>query len=204
MTDEITLYGHVRSGNAYKPALMLALTSTPYKFVEVDLVAGENKQLAYRAKNVFGKVPMLTHGAQTICQSGTILLHLSAFTKQFGSSGPENRLAISEWLFWEQERLFVGVGRTRFHRKVAPADPAVLAWLTAIGNDALDTLEMQLGETEFLTGDAPTIADIACYCYARLAEEGEFDMSARPATVAWRERMEGLPGWAPPAELLTA
>ena len=59
-------------------------------------------------------------------------------------------------------------------------------------------------ETEFLTGDAPTIADIACYCYARLAEEGELDMSARPATVAWRERMEGLPGWAPPAELLTA
>ena len=85
----------------------------------------------------------------------------------------------------------------RFFRKVAPGDPAVLEWLAGVGNDALDTLEAQLVQTKYLTGDKPTIADINCYCYARLAEEGSFEMGTRPATVAWREAMEALPGWAP-------
>ena len=203
MSDSYTLYGHVRSGNAYKPALMLALTNTPYEFVAVDLDAQEQKGPDYAGKNVFAKVPMLTHGHATMRQSGTILLYLAAKTGQFGSEGPAHRLKVSEWMFWEQERLFNGVGRSRFFRKVASCDPAVLTWLASIGNDALDTLEAQLRETQFLAGDAATIADIACYCYARLAEEGGFDMDQRPATVAWRQAMEALPGWAPPAELLS-
>ncbi|MAP13235.1 MAG: glutathione S-transferase [Gammaproteobacteria bacterium] len=204
MSDGYTLYGHVRSGNSYKPALMLALTGTPFEFVEVDLVGEEQKSGQYRDKNVFAKVPMLTHGRATMRQSGTILLYLAAQTGQFGSDGPLHRLQVSEWMFWEQERLFNGVGRSRFFRKVAPGDPAVLEWLAGVGNDALDTLEAQLVQTKYLTGDKPTIADINCYCYARLAEEGSFEMGTRPATVAWREAMEALPGWAPPAELLTA
>lgn len=203
MSDPYRLFGHVRSGNAYKPALMLALTGTPFEFVEVNLPNGEQASADYRAGNVFAKVPMLKHGDLTIRQSGTILLYLSSQTGQFGSSGPANRLAISEWMFWEQERLFVGVGRSRFFRKVVPGDPAVLEWLATIGNDALDTLEAQLTTTAFLAGDAPTIADICCYCYARLAEEGGFEMAARPATSSWRERIEALPGWAPPAQLLS-
>ena len=204
MSADITLYGHVRSGNSYKPALMMALTDTPFKFVEVDLVTGEQTGDAFRAKNVFAKVPMLTHGDKTIRQSATILLHLAATTGKFGSFGPDNRLAISEWLFWEQERLFVGVGRSRFFRKVVKGEPAVLAWLATVGNDALDTMESQLSATDYLTGAEPSIADIASYCYARLAEEAEFDMSTRPAVVAWRKRIEALPGWASPAELLSA
>ena len=203
MSEPYRLYGHVRSGNAYKPALMLALTGTPFEFVEVDLPNAEQTSPEYRAGNVFAKVPMLKHGKATIRQSGTILLYLASQTGQFGSSGPADRLAISEWMFWEQERLFVGVGRSRFFRKVVPADPAVLEWLATIGNDALDTLEAQLSTSAFLTGDAPNIADICCYCYARLAEEGGFEMDGRPATVAWRNRIEALPGWATPAALLS-
>lgn len=204
MSDEYTLYGHVRSGNVYKPALMLALTGTPFLFVEVDLPSGEQTGSDYKATNVFGKVPMLTHGGKTIRQSGTILLYLATQTGQFGASGPDNRLAISEWLFWEQERLFNGVGRRRFFLKVVQDPPPdVLNWLESVGNDALNTLEAQLAATAFLTGDAPTIADIAVYCYARLAEEGGFDMHDRPATVAWRSKMEALPGWKSPADLLT-
>ena len=199
---QYVLHGHLRSGNAYKPALMFALTHTLFQFIEVDLPGGEQRDGKYRRQNLFGKVPMLTHGETTIRQSGSILLYLAARSGQFGSSGPAHRLRISEWLFWEQEQLFVGVGRSRFFREVVQGEPALLTWLAEVGNGALDTLEVQLDQTDYLTGAEPTIADIASYCYARLAEEGGFDMSARPATVAWRDRMEGLPGWAPPADLL--
>ena len=201
-TPAYTLHGHVRSGNSYKPALMLALTATPFTFREVDLPGGEQAGDPYRAMSVFGTVPMLEHRGLKIRQSGAALLYLSAQTKQFGSDGPAHRLKISEWMFWEQDQLFVGVGRSRFFRKVSPGEPALLDWLAQVGNRALDTMETQLERTDYLTGPNPTIADIACYCYARLAEEADFDMSNRPAVVAWRQRMEALPGWAPPADLL--
>jgi glutathione S-transferase len=202
MSEMYTLHGHVRSGNAYKPALMMSLCALPFEFVEVNLPGAEQTGPNYRAANVFAKVPMLTHGDTVIRQSGTMMLYLSSRAGQFGASGAAHRLTISEWMFYEQERLFVGIGRSRFFRMVAPGDPAVLEWLATIGNDALDTLEAQCAQTDFLAGAEPTIADITCYCYARLAEEGGFDMAGRPATSAWRARMEALPGWAPPADLM--
>ena len=139
-SPEYTLYGHVRSGNAYKPALMLALTGTPYTFREVDLPGGEQASDAYRTQSLFATVPMLEHNGMRMRQSGTALLYLSAQTGQFGSEGPAHRLQVSEWMFWEQEYMFVGIGRSRFHRLVAPADPAVLDWLARVGNRALDTV----------------------------------------------------------------
>ena len=39
---DYTLYGHPRSGNAYKTALMLALTGTAYDFELVDIAGGGN------------------------------------------------------------------------------------------------------------------------------------------------------------------
>jgi glutathione S-transferase len=203
MGDEITLYGHPRSGNAYKPALMLALTNTPWIFKAVDLPGRETRGDAYRKLNPFARVPMLEHGDLRICQSNTILLHLAAHTKQFGA-GPDvaRRLRISEWLFFEQDQVLTCIGRRRFLLHVATGDPAVIAFLGSMGEDALDTLESALESSPWLAGEAPSIADISVYGYARLAEEADYDLSRRPALRAWRERMEALPGWADPATLL--
>jgi glutathione S-transferase len=197
------LYGHVRSGNVYKAALMLALTDTPYTFRRVDLPGGETRGDDYRARNLFARVPMLVHGDLTIRQSNTILLHLAAHTRRFGA-GPDTakRLRISEWLFWEQDQMFTFVGRRRFLIKVAHGDPKVIEFLGAMGEGALNTLEVALRDDAFLAGEEASIADICVYAYARLAEEADYDLSARPNIRAWRERMQALPGWAPPQALL--
>ena len=200
--DEFTLYGHVRSGNAYKPALMMALTETPFRFQEVDLANGEQRSDAYLVINPYGKVPTLQHGSLYIRQSNTMLLYLASVTGRFGSRDQEHRLRISEWLFWEQDQMFPGVGRTRFFTKVVQGDPAVIKHFRTIGEAALARLEGQLGESAYLTGDTPTIADVSIYAYARLAEEAGFEMEARPKTVAWRQAMEALPGYREPAALL--
>ena len=199
---EYVLYGHVRSGNAYKAALMLALTQTPFRLERIDLPGGEQRGEAYLARNHFGKVPMLMHGELAIRQSNTILLYLASQTGKFGARDQAQRLRTSEWLFWEQDQMFPGIGRTRFFTKVVEGEPAVVAYFRGLGETALTTLERQLERTAYLAGDEPTIADVAVYAYARLAEEAGFDMSARARTVAWRRSMEGLPGYKTPAELL--
>jgi len=199
---EIILYGHARSGNVYKTALMLALTKTPFTFHAIDLPGGEQKSDAYLAVNPPGKVPSLRHGDLVIRQSNTILLYLASLTKQFGADDQTHRLRISEWLFWEQDQMFWGIGRTRFLSKFAKGDPAVVEFLRGIGSNALDALEQQLQATRFLAGDTPTIADVAVYAYARLAEEAGLTLDSRPQTAAWRGRMEDLPGWGTPQALL--
>jgi glutathione S-transferase len=198
----ITLYGHPRSGNVYKVALMLALTNTPYQLNLVDLPGGEQREDSFKTLNPFAKVPVLSDGDLVIRQSNSILLHLAAKTGQFGSSGSENRMRISEWLFWDQDIMFTGIGRTRFLSKVMNVDPVITDFLRTLGESAMTTLDTALANSQWLTGDAPTIADIAIYSYARLAEQADIDLEPRPHVRAWRERMEALPGWATPEALI--
>ncbi len=125
-------------------------------------------------------------------------------TAIFSPSGADAgmRLRISEWMFFEQDSMLTGIGRRRFAIRVAAADPAVIEFLGTLGNQALDALERTLKGQPWLAGDAPTIADICVYAYARLAEEADYDMSSRPSVGAWRRRLEALPGWAAPESLL--
>ena len=191
MDNEITLYGHPRSGNVYKVALMLALTGTPYRFQLVDLPGRETRGAQWRGRNGFGTLPMLTHGEVRVCQSNTILLYLAAHTGKFGAGGdPVLRLRISEWLFFEQDQVLTTIGRRRFLMKVAGGHPEVIAFLGAMSSET------------WLAGDSPTIADIAVYGYGRLAEEAGYDLAGRPAFRAWRERVEDLPGWGAPEDLM--
>ena len=49
----------------------------------------------------------------------------------------------------------------------------------------------------FITGDAPTIADVALYSYTAHAPEGGISLDAYPRLRAWLKRIEELPGFVP-------
>ena len=196
------LYAHPRSGNAYKPALMLSLCNRRFEFRLVDLPAGEQQGEAYRAVNRYGQVPTLVHGDLALVQSNAIVQYLSDSTGCFATPDPLARQRVREWLFWEQDMLFPGIGRTRFFTRVTRGDPGLVAWLRSVGERALGHLEARLSESAFLVGVTPSVADIVVYCYARLAEEADFDLVECPAVVDWRRRIEALPGWAPPRTLM--
>ena len=202
--EELVFYGHPRSGNAYKVALMLALTGAPHRFELVDLNAGKQRTPEYLKISRFGQVPALVHGQIKIAQSNAILLYLAELTGKFGASGVVQRYAVLEWLMWEQDMLFPGVGRTRFLTKVVKGDPGAIDFFRQLGERGFGVLETRLGESPYLSGVAPTVADIAVYGYARLAEDAGFDLGGQPKILAWRKSMEALPGWAPPAKLFPA
>ena len=91
--DQYLLYGMKESGNAYKVALMLELTNTPWEPVWVDFFNGETRGEAFRENiNEMGEVPVLEKGDFRLTQSGVILDYLAAETGQFGgSSAAEKR-----------------------------------------------------------------------------------------------------------------
>ncbi|HEU0203750.1 MAG TPA: glutathione S-transferase, partial [Burkholderiaceae bacterium] len=62
---EYTLYCFAQSGNAYKPALMLALSGADWQPRWVDFFNGETRAPEYRANiNEMGEVPVLEHAGK--------------------------------------------------------------------------------------------------------------------------------------------
>lgn len=202
-TPPFVLYGHHESGNVYKVALMLALCGRGFRFRQVDIFAGETKSSAFLERNHFGEVPLLEHGERHIAQSAAILQYLAETLDRFGPVNETHRWAITEWLFWENHRLLPSLALTRFLERFTPdADPAVVAFSRKRAETALGHLEGVVAGQPYLTGALPTIADIACAAYAWFMDQAGLDPARWPAVAAWLRRLEALPGWRHPYDLI--
>lgn len=197
----ITLHAHPRSGNAYKVALMLALTFTPYRFAFVDMGRGAHLQPDFLALNPYGQVPVLEHGDLLLRHSNLIVQYLADLTGRFLPADPRGRIAAAEWAAFEQDMLYNGIGRVRFLTKMIKGDPAVVAYLRPIGERGLTTLNRHLTERDWIVGATPSIADVSCYPYASAGADAGFDMARFPAVGAWFRRFEALPGFGAPRDL---
>jgi len=203
MANRFTLHGIWLSGPTYKVALMLSLCRQPFDYVHVDLRAGEHKHPSYLAKNRYGQVPCLTDGAAHYCQSASILQYLAETFDMFNGHSANERAHIREWMFWEFDRLAPAIYRSRAYRAgFRQADDSVKAMYADEGKTALTVLENALGKAEWLVGGRPTIADIDVYGVVHYAGDGGFDLSAYPNIAAWKTRMEALPGFGAPGQIM--
>jgi glutathione S-transferase len=98
---------------------------------------------------------------------------------------------INEWLFWEQysHEPYIAVCRFQMVYQGKPRE-AREAWRVERGEKALDLMNSELAEREWLAAGTFSIADIALMPYSRLAHEGGFDLSTRPHVTAWIARCE--------------
>ena len=182
------LYDYAASGNCYKARLLLALLGRDYERVPVDIFAGDTLTDAYARLNPARETPVLELDDGTVAtQSGAILWLLAEGTPYL----PDTALAraqVVQWLCFEQERVMGGIGGTRF-RVLTDRGPG----RPALAQEALDILEAHLTARAYLVGDAPTIADIACFAYTQVAPDAGVELP--PAVTAWLERIRGLPGF---------
>jgi len=201
--SSFTLYGVALSGPTYKAALMLSLCGERFSYRHTNLREGAHKTPQFLAINRYGQVPALVHGELKLCQSGAILQYLSETTGKFGGSETLVRQRSREWLFWDADRLSPGVYRTRaIARGFFKAEPPTAAVYREAGEAGLKVLDQALAGSAFLTGAAPTIADVACYGVVAFAEEGEFRLADYPSIKSWGTRMSALPGFKAPYDLL--
>ena len=96
-----------------------------------------------------------------------------------------------EWLFWEQYSHEPYVAVARFQRLyLGKSADQVEARIMERGDQALVRLEASLTGRDWLVGDAPTLADLSLVAYTRVAHEGGFDLTPRPAIRSWIGRVE--------------
>ncbi len=203
MANRFTLYGHQLSGPTYKVALMLALSGEPFSYHHVDLRAGAHKQPDYLAKNRFGQVPCLYDGSHHFCQSASILQYLAEKLRKFDGKNAEEHARIREWMFWDFDRLAPGVFRSRAYKQgLRKGAQDVIDSFKGDGEAGLAVLEGHLGKQPWLVGEAPTIADIDCYGVIYYAADGGFDLASYAKISAWKKRIEALPGFSTPEQLM--
>ena len=65
------------------------------------------------------------------------------------------------------------------------------------GYKALDILQRQLTEHDFIANDVYSAADIALYAYTHVANEGGFDLSTYASIGAWLSRVESHEHYVP-------
>lgn len=189
------------SGHSYKVALMMQLTGYPWQPVFVDFFGGATRSAEYRALNEMAEAPVFTEDGHSLTQSGVILLHLAERTGRFDG----NREEILRWLFWDNHKGSSQFGALRFLMNFLPPEKRpteVIAWLQGRCKAALNTLNDHLAGRDWLLGEQPSIADLSCCSYLYYPEPFGFDRAAWPHIDGWLSRIQALPGWKHPYDLM--
>lgn len=197
-----TLYGAWLSGPSYKAGLMLSLCGQSFVYRHIDLAKGMHKAPDFLAINRYGQVPALRHDDNIVVQSNVIVEYLADLHGKFVGAG-HARWQAKEWMAWEADRLAPPVYRTRFFTRFAPStDPVIQKYFRDAADNGLKVLEAGLAGRDWLVGNAPSIADVACWSPIAFAAEGNIDLGAFANIRAWSERMAQLPGFKLPYDLM--
>jgi glutathione S-transferase len=194
MNDQsANLYGHYLSIPSCKVGLMLSMSGIPHSFHHIDLLKGAQKELSFQALNRFGQVPVVVHANKTIVQSDVILVYLAEQFAALDGGTEEERLGVREWLCWQADRLW-NIARARSQLKFQNGAPDVVEQLQNASRDALGVLNAHLEGGDFIVGELPTIADVACFTVIGHAADAEIDIGQWFAITAWQARMNALEG----------
>ena len=194
----VTVHGMKASGNCYKVQLLLEQIGRPFRWIEVDSIAGQTRTAQFLARNPNGKIPLLElEDGRLLPESNAILCYLAEGSPYL----PDDRWLRAQtlqWMFFEQYSHEPYIAVARFICKWLPADHprrADLPRLRERGYQALDVMEKHLATREFFVDAGYGIADIALYAYTHEAGIGGFDMDRYPGIRAWLERVQSQPGF---------
>ena len=187
------IYGDSNSGNCLKVKYTVDYLGLDYEWISVDITQGESRTPEFLRINPQGQVPAVQlEDGRCLAQSNAIIRYL-AWGTTLVPDDPYLQAKVDEWLFWEQYSHEPYIAVCRFHmlylgKSMESREP----WRVERGELALDYMEKQLSERQWLAGDTFTIADIALLAYTRVAYEGGFDLEKRPQVGQWVHDCERL------------
>ena len=159
--------------NGWKISIMLEECGLPYHARAVDIGAGEQFRPEFLAISPNNRMPAIVDpdgpdGAPvSVFESGAILQYLAIKTGRFGGETPRERIAVSEWLFWQMGGLGPMCGQANHFRVYAAEKiPYAIDRYTDEVNRLFGVMNTRLATSEYLAGPY-SIADIACVGWAR-------------------------------------
>lgn len=191
------LYDYVLSASCYKVRLMAALVGVKLELQAVDFHPGrEHKSLDFRMMNPSGTLPVLEADGLILTESTAMLVYLANLAGKdwLGPQTPAAQAQVQHWLAFSG-RLAATLGMARLHDMLLY--PGDIDALRRAGHLALRELEAALTERRiaggtWLVGDAPSIADIACFPNVMLSQDGGVSLDAYPSIRLWTRAIRSL------------
>lgn len=197
----IQLYDYVLSGSCYKVRLFLSMIDTPYETIPVDYYpGGEHKTPEFLEINPLGQIPVLRDGDLTLRDAQAMLVYLAGrydTARTWYPEDAESQGQIAMWLSFAGGEI-MNSSAARLHDmlfydfdidKVRTAARAAFRVL----DDHLT--DREIDGKDWIVGNTPTIADIACFPYVALSGDGGITLDDYNAIRRWIARIKKIPGF---------
>ena len=172
-----------------------------FEFVNVNLMAGENRRPEFLALNPAGKVPVLVDGEFVLTESVAIVLYLAEkyADKNLLPVAIEPRAQVNHWLMFTATELEQPLWRIARHTAIYPKEKRLPEEVPLARQDFHDmavVTEEHMRGRQFLVGDGVTVADFVAAYTLDWANEVHL-LDASPELRRYMDRMYARP-MAPP------
>ena len=191
----LTLYDYLPSQNGWKVRQILHHLAIPHLVKIVSIFEGAGRTPDYLVINPTGAVPAVRYDdGRTLAESNAILFHLARGSDLLPED-PFAQAKVLQWMSFEADYVQSTLGAVRHWLMTGKVRSAELvAARQSAGQRALAALDRELSTRPFLVNATYSIADIAMYAYAHLAEEAGVPLAPFPNVLAWTDRIRAQPG----------
>jgi glutathione S-transferase len=199
----VTLYDYELSGNCYKLRLFMSFLQIPYKTVQIDFYPGrEHKSELFLRINPLGQLPVIDDDGFVLRDAQAILVYLAARYDPTGRWYPCAEPAllgdINQWLAFA-DAITSTAAAARLHDGMFYELDVQAARAGAHRLFRILDEHLWFGEQEdrawICPANHPTIADVACFPYIMLSEEGGISRQDYPAIRRWCDRFKRIKGF---------
>ena len=197
----IELYGYELSGNCFKIRLLLSFLNIEYKPNNIEFYPSEeHKSENFLKINPLGQIPVISDDGFILRDAQAILIYLSKKYDKTESwypiDHPEKIGLISHWLAFA-DSITGSASAARLHDTFFYTNFDIEKCRAAAHSQfrILDEhlyFQEELGNAWICEGENPTIADIACFPYVALSEEGGISRMSYPAIRRWMDRFKRI------------
>ncbi len=199
-----------RSGNNRKIFMMLEEVGLPYTRHLVHLRKGEQSLPEYTAINLNNKVPAIIDSAGpggepfTVIESGAILIYLAEKTGQFLPQDKRQWFTILQWLMFQMASpgaLFTEARYFHRRRDEPDMDYPMNRYLDE-AHHLLGVIDKRLSESEYIAGDAYSIADMALWPHCGTVDGFGATLEDYPDIERWFDQVGERPAVKRAAEII--
>jgi len=197
-----TLYDFELSGNCYKLRLLMSILRVPYDIVPIDFYPGrQHKSEDFLRLNPFGQLPVLIDDGHTLRDSGAILAYLAGKYDPTGLWFPTDPKTLAQVLAWHATADDITATSSAARLNLGFFYDFDLEKSQKAAHRIFRIMDEHLwfGEREgrdwLCDPSHPTTADIACFPYVMLSEEGGISRQDYPAIRRWTDRVRRIPGF---------
>ncbi|MFA9274874.1 MAG: glutathione binding-like protein [Candidatus Aquirickettsiella gammari] len=186
--------------NGHKIHIMLEECGLSYRAIPVDIGVGAQFAPEFLAISPNNKIPAIVDADGPdgkpimLFESGAILVYLAGKTGRFLGETDREKYKTLQWLMFQVGGFGPMLGQAHHFRIYAP-EKIEYAYnrYTNEANRLYHVLEKQLAHQTYLTGEHYTIADIACFAWARSSANQGINWEDYPNAKRWFDLINARP-----------